>query len=112
LRQLVSSCLDRHCVSTRRLTRGLNNEIHSLQFDNGPDCIARLPRDLIHPATKLASEVTTMKYIAQNTRIKVPEVYGWDCSTNNIIKSPYILMGRLPRQHLYQVWDELTVENK
>ena len=73
LRQLASSRLNRNCVSTCRLARGHNNEIHLLQFENGPDCIARL-----HAIqAKLASEVATMKYIAQNSRIKVPEVY--DC---------------------------------
>src|ERR1043166_9180163 len=112
LRQLASSRLNRNCVSTCRLARGHNNEIHFLQFDNGPDCIVRLPRDPSHPTAKLASEVATMKYIAQNTRIKVPEVYDWDCSTHNIIKTPYVLMERLPCKHLYWVWDELTVENK
>ncbi|RIA92262.1 hypothetical protein C1645_820948 [Glomus cerebriforme] len=112
LRQLASSCLDRHCVNTHRLTSGLNNEVHLLQFDNGPDCIAQFPLDPIHPVTKLASEVATMKYIAKNTKIKVPEMYDWDCSTNNIIKSPYILMKRLPGQHLYRLWDDLSHENK
>ncbi|GBB84550.1 hypothetical protein RclHR1_11100008 [Rhizophagus clarus] len=112
MKQLVSSRLDRNCVKTCRLSRGANNEIHLLQFDNGPDCIARLPRNSINPAEKLACEVATMKYIAQNTKIKVPEVYDWDCTTHNIIKFPYILMERLPGQHLYRVWDELTIENK
>src|ERR671927_363897 len=91
LQQLASGHLDRNCVSTRRLTSGRNNEIHLLQFDNGPDCITRLPLDPIHPAAKLASEVATMKYIAQNTKIKVLEVYDWDFSTHNVIKSPYVV---------------------
>jgi len=109
LRQLASNRLNRYCVSTRRLTRGLYNE---LQFDAGPDCIARLSRDLSHPAAKFDSEVATMKYVAQNTNIKVPEVYDWDSTVHNPIKIPYILMERLPGQHLYRVWDELIVEEK
>src|SRR5438045_9694243 len=108
LRKLASTRVHRDCVNSRSLTRGHNNEIHLLQFDNGPDCIARLPLDPIHPAAKLASEVATMKYIAQNTKIKVPEVYDWDCSTHNVIKSPYVLMERLPGQHLYGVWTKST----
>ena len=112
LQQLASCRLNRHCVCARRLTRGSYNEIYLLQFDIGPDCIARLSRDLTHPAAKFASEVSTMKYVAQNTRIKVPEVYDWDCSTHNVIKSPYVLMESLPGQHLYWFLDELTVENK
>ncbi|PKY20996.1 hypothetical protein RhiirB3_302308, partial [Rhizophagus irregularis] len=112
LQQLASSRLNRHCVHTRRLTKGLYNEIYLLQFEAGPDCIARLSCDLNHPAAKFASEVATMKYIAQNTSIKVPEVYDWDGTVHNPIKIPYILMERLPGQHLYRVWDELTVEKK
>ena len=112
LQQLASSRLNRHCVCARRLTRGFYNEIYLLQFDIGPDCIARLSRDLTHPAAKFASEVSTMKYVAQNTNIKVPEVYDWDFTVHNPIKIPYILMERLPGQHLYQVWDELTFEEK
>src|SRR3954447_24487144 len=112
LRQLASSRLERNCVKTCMLTRGSYNEIHLLQFDNGPDCIARLSRSQIHPAAKFVSEVSTMKYVAQNTRIKVPEVCDWDCSAQNIIKTPYILMERLPGKHLYRVWDKLTIENK
>ncbi|GBB84549.1 hypothetical protein RclHR1_11100007 [Rhizophagus clarus] len=83
MKQLASSRLDRDCVKTCRLTRGANSEIPLLQFDNGPDCIARLPRNSTNPATKLVCEVATMKYIAQNTKIKVPEVYDWDSITQS-----------------------------
>src|SRR5215469_1500047 len=107
LKNMVSSRLKRHCVSTRRLTRGLYNEIYLLQFDdNGPDCIARLSRDLIHPTDKISSEVATMRCVAQNTNVKVPKVYDWDCSAQNPIKFPYILMEYLPGQDLYRVWNK------
>jgi aminoglycoside phosphotransferase (APT) family kinase protein len=112
LQQFVSSRLNRCCVRTRRLTGGLNNEVYLLQFDAGTDCIARLSRDLIHPPEKFISEVATIKYVALNTCIKVPEVYDWDCTVNNPIKRPYILMERLPGQHLYRVWDKLKFEEK
>src|ERR1043165_453011 len=75
LQQFASNRLNRNCVRTRRLTGGSYNKIYLLQFDVGPDCIARLSRDLSHPAAKFDSEVATMKYVAQNTSIKVPEVY-------------------------------------
>ncbi|PKC58716.1 hypothetical protein RhiirA1_494996, partial [Rhizophagus irregularis] len=88
------------------------NEIYLLQFETGPDCIARLSRELIHPASKFASEVATMKYVAQNTNIKVPVVYDWNGTAQNPIKTPYIFMERLPGQHLYQVWDGLTIRQK
>ncbi|CAG8652437.1 577_t:CDS:2, partial [Acaulospora colombiana] len=61
---------------------------------------------------KIASEVATMKYVAQNTRIRVPEVYAWDSKAQNDIKIPYILMERLPGKHLYKIWDKLNIEQK
>ncbi|CAB4474465.1 unnamed protein product [Rhizophagus irregularis] len=101
LQQYASCRLNRHCICARRLTRGLYNEIYLLQFENGPDCIARLSRELTHPASKFASEVATMKYVTQNTNIKVPAVYDWNGTAQNPIKTPYIFMERLPGQHLY-----------
>src|SRR4051794_35135903 len=113
LKRMVSSRLKRRCVHTSRLTRGLYNEIHLLKFDdNGPNCIARLSRDPSHPTDKIASEVATMKYVAQNTRIRVPEVYDWDSRAQNAIKIPYILMEFLPGKHLYKIWDTLDAEQK
>ena len=70
LRQLVSSHLDRNCVSTRRLSRGHNNEIHLLQLDNGPDCIARL--HAIQAIQPQSSEIYCSKH--QN---QLPEVYDF-----------------------------------
>ncbi|GBB93031.1 hypothetical protein RclHR1_00210027 [Rhizophagus clarus] len=73
LQQFVSSCLNRCYVRIRILTRGLNNEVYLLQSDAGTDCIVRLSRDIIHPPGKFISEVATIKYVSQNTCIKVPE---------------------------------------
>ncbi|PKC59154.1 hypothetical protein RhiirA1_427168 [Rhizophagus irregularis] len=42
-----------------------------------------------------------MKYVTQNTNIKVPAVYDWNGTAQNPIKTPYIFMERLPGQHLY-----------
>jgi hypothetical protein len=112
LQLLASSRLNRNCIYARRLTGGAYNEIYLLRFDTKPDCIARLSRDQAHPAAKFASEVATMKYVSQNTNIKVPKVYDWNNTTNNLIKIPYILMERLPGKHLYKVWDDLTFEKK
>ncbi|GBB92905.1 hypothetical protein RclHR1_20790004 [Rhizophagus clarus] len=53
-----------------------------------------------------------MKYVAQNTNIRVPAVYDWNGTAQNPIKTPYIFMERLPGQHLYRIWYELTVEQK
>ncbi|CAB4400056.1 unnamed protein product [Rhizophagus irregularis] len=53
-----------------------------------------------------------MKYVTQNTNIKVPAVYDWNGTAQNPIKTPYIFMEWLPGQHLYKVWDGLTIRQK
>ncbi|CAB4483455.1 unnamed protein product [Rhizophagus irregularis] len=65
-----------------------------------------------HASRRLNRHFATMKYVAQNTNIKVPVVYDWNGTAQNPIKTPYIFMERLPGQHLYQVWDGLTIRQK
>ncbi|PKC16957.1 hypothetical protein RhiirA5_394016 [Rhizophagus irregularis] len=48
-----------------------------------------------------------MKYVAQNTSIRVPEVYDWDSEAQNDIKIPYILMEYLPGTQLHKAYDEI-----
>ncbi|CAB4380766.1 unnamed protein product [Rhizophagus irregularis] len=93
LHQFASCRLNRHCICARRLHRQTLTRTNS-------------------PTSKFASEVATMKYVTQNTNIKVPAVYDWNGTAQNPIKTPYIFMERLPGQHLYKVWDELTIEQK
>ncbi|OAG24958.1 hypothetical protein CC77DRAFT_295144 [Alternaria alternata] len=38
------------------------------------------------------SEVATMQFVKENTKIPVPEVYGYDPSTTNVLGTPYIFM--------------------
>ncbi|PKY37756.1 hypothetical protein RhiirA4_310479, partial [Rhizophagus irregularis] len=64
------------------------------------------------PADKIASEVATMKYVAQNTSIRVPEVYDWDSEAQNDIKIPYILMEYLPGTQLHKVLGQIEHEQK
>ncbi|POG64023.1 hypothetical protein GLOIN_2v1679997 [Rhizophagus irregularis DAOM 181602=DAOM 197198] len=48
-----------------------------------------------------------MKYVAQNTSIRVPEVYDWDSEAQNDIKIPYILMEYLPGTQLHKVLGQI-----
>lgn len=45
-----------------------------------------------HRILLLESEVATMQFVRQHTQIPVPEVYGYDLTYTNSLKTPYILM--------------------
>jgi hypothetical protein len=66
-------------------------------------CIMRvtLPVD---PYFKTASEVATLKYLAQHTSIPVPHVIDYDTSPYNELGFEWILMTRLPGVCLKDLW--------
>ena len=46
---------------------------------------------------EMQSEVATMAYVRQNTSVPVPEVFSYDCTTDNAVGAPYMLMERILR---------------
>ncbi|KAI1464522.1 kinase-like protein [Daldinia caldariorum] len=55
-------------------------------------------------AGALESQVATMRFIAQNTSIPVPQVYDFDTDDDNVIGTPYICMSFVPGTPVSQVW--------
>lgn len=41
---------------------------------------------------EMQSEIATMAYVRQNTSVSVPEVFSYDCTTDNAVGAPYMLM--------------------
>ncbi|KIM87993.1 hypothetical protein PILCRDRAFT_85748 [Piloderma croceum F 1598] len=112
LLSLVSHQVGRQLLFIRRLTRGRYHEVHALfSPDRQWSCIARLSRS-IESTAKLSSELATMKYVRAQTRIPVPEVYCYDFSPTNSVGMQFIAMEHIPGRHLYQIWDDLTMDHK
>ncbi|KAI1799757.1 kinase-like protein [Daldinia bambusicola] len=55
-------------------------------------------------ADALESQVATMRFVAQNTSIPVPEVYDFDTSDDNVIGTPYVCMSFVPGTPVSQIW--------
>ncbi|KAI4287458.1 MAG: hypothetical protein L6R35_003281 [Caloplaca aegaea] len=55
-------------------------------------------------ARALTSEVMTMKLIYNNSSIPVPRVYGFNATTDNPVRCPYILMDRIDGINLFHGW--------
>uniref|UniRef100_U9TH06 Uncharacterized protein n=1 Tax=Rhizophagus irregularis (strain DAOM 181602 / DAOM 197198 / MUCL 43194) TaxID=747089 RepID=U9TH06_RHIID len=94
---------DQSCFSSseRKISSGIKATSGALQFETGLDCIARLSRELTHPASKFSSEAAAMKYVAQKStggntigivlrRIpQKPLIFHW----NGCLDSIYIEFG-------------------
>ncbi|KAI4114291.1 MAG: hypothetical protein LQ345_004909 [Seirophora villosa] len=55
-------------------------------------------------ARALTSEVMTMKLIYNNSSVPVPRIFGFNVTTANPLKSPYILMERIDGDNLFIGW--------
>ncbi|KAH8896234.1 hypothetical protein GQ53DRAFT_819358 [Thozetella sp. PMI_491] len=76
-------------------------------------CIARFTR--VNDATtavKEESEIATIMHLEQKTSIQVPRILHYDTDISNDIGAAYVLMGKLPGKHLYEIWHELTLPHK
>ncbi|KAF5538846.1 altered inheritance of mitochondria 9 mitochondrial [Fusarium mexicanum] len=52
----------------------------------------------------LSSQVTTMRFIKEQTGAPVPEVYSWDPTNNNEISAPFICMSFVTGETVSSVW--------
>lgn len=130
LSRRASLAVSRICTNVRKLTKGRYHEIFLLSFHNSDDpsshnmtlveekgslvewtCIARISRE-VESVEKLLSEVQTMEHVRLHTSIPVPEVYQYDFNVGNSVGAQFILMEQKPGQHLYKIWDKLSLDHK
>lgn len=53
-----------------------------------------------------------MRYVRANTLVPVPEVYLLDASPSNDVGMQYMIMEQMEGQHLYRMWDNLSIEHQ
>lgn len=63
-------------------------------------------------ASALRSQVDTLRFIAENTTIPVPMIYGFDTSTDNEIGAPYICMSFIPGRTVASCWFDDRLEKQ
>ncbi|KAI6102360.1 kinase-like domain-containing protein [Pisolithus croceorrhizus] len=64
------------------------------------------------PKDKLESEVATLKYLAAQTQIPVPQVYAWNSDASNPVGAEYIIMQKMPGVSANTKWDTLSMSAK
>ncbi|KAI0592868.1 kinase-like domain-containing protein [Biscogniauxia sp. FL1348] len=64
------------------------------------------------PTTKTESEVATLKWVYQNTKLPVPRVKCYDASRENPLGFEWILMDHMDGAPLSQCWREISFDAK
>ncbi|KAJ5940720.1 hypothetical protein N7516_000888 [Penicillium verrucosum] len=87
------------CDETQRPNSGSLNWVIFISFEDGVEWVFRSPRrsSELKKSTAsevLISEVSTMKYLGEMSKIPVPEVFSYCATDQNDIKVPYILMSK------------------
>ncbi|KAI0521638.1 phosphotransferase enzyme family-domain-containing protein [Xylaria bambusicola] len=66
----------------------------------------------VYPHHKTHGEVTTLRWLGDNTSVPVPKVLAFDDSRDNEIGFEWILMELMPGLSAYQRWRMMTMEQK
>ncbi|KAK8002994.1 hypothetical protein PG989_002713 [Apiospora arundinis] len=97
------------CIVTYRAA-GAFNKIYTVDSVKGKFIMrVSLPVD---PGYKTRGEVSTLRFVRENTAIPVPKVIAFDETNNNKIGFEWILMEFISGQSLHYRWRSLTMEQK
>jgi hypothetical protein len=66
----------------------------------------------VYPHHKTRAEVATLRWVRQNTKVPVPEVFGFDDSNDNDIGFEWILMEYMEGTLAHRRWRTMSMEQK
>jgi hypothetical protein len=86
------------CQLSDKYNMGGLHVVRLLDFEDGTTWLARLQR---HKGTaescqRLIAEVHTIQVIREQSKIRVPEVFGYDASYDNPVGVPFMLLEYIP----------------
>jgi len=108
-RQQLSLSADGPCTIAFHAS-GLFNKLYTVECTGGP-LIMRVTLP-VYPRRKMRGEVATLRWVHKNTAIPVPEVFGFDDSTDNEIGFEWILMELMKGTPAHARWWGMTMEQK
>ncbi|KAL6705518.1 hypothetical protein ACN47E_006635 [Coniothyrium glycines] len=95
-----------------KVAEGGSYRIYEATFHDGMDVIVRLPYPCTVPREYgIISEVATMEYLRLHG-VPIPKVFDWSASTENPVRSEYIIMEKVPGMELQHTWYTMTFKQR
>ncbi|OJD20124.1 hypothetical protein ACJ73_08543 [Blastomyces percursus] len=84
-----------------------------IETDDGRCAVAKLPTSVAGPARHITnSEVATITYLQQKTKIPIPAILDWNDDPANPIGSAYIIMEHAGGVLLQEAWTDMPSDKK
>jgi hypothetical protein len=86
------------CQLSNKYNEGGLNVVRLLDFEDGTTWLARLQRrkGTAESCQRLIAEVHTIQVVREQSKIRVPEVFGYDASYENAVGVPFMLLEYIP----------------
>ncbi|RGB28951.1 hypothetical protein C1646_745580 [Rhizophagus diaphanus] len=110
-KKIALKVFGKSCISINKLGEGGFHKVFILKMEDDSEYIGRIAFSE-YPYWKTESEIAVMKYIRERTSIKVPAVYHYDSSKENLVKQEYIIMKKLTGIALSKTWDNYNINQK
>ncbi|KAF2636575.1 hypothetical protein P280DRAFT_459375 [Massarina eburnea CBS 473.64] len=105
----IAVCIDLH-IKLPTWVRSLfaRFKIIDTNAENSKKYIFRIPHNGEGNAYSMEHDVATHAFARTHLDLPVPDVVTFDSTSDNVIKSSYMVQERLPGENLQLVWTELT----
>ncbi|KAL0958448.1 hypothetical protein HGRIS_000591 [Hohenbuehelia grisea] len=92
------------------LSSGTFHKAYLITLVDTSELVARVARRFM-PRLKTESEVATLAYLRENTKVPVPTVYHYDANPYNRLGGEYILMSKAPGVPLSRVYHSMAYKD-
>ncbi|EPQ52154.1 kinase-like protein [Gloeophyllum trabeum ATCC 11539] len=107
------------CVAVERHKQGSHHMTYIVTLESGIKRLVRVSypflRDYgsgIVPPSKMKSEVATMKYVREHTRIPVPEVLHYDGDEDGSVGAEWMVLEFINGLSLYHLWPDMSCDSR
>jgi hypothetical protein len=111
IKQIAKSTLDLHGrCDIKFLAMSAFNKLYEINCDD-KQVVFRVTL-LVDPKWKPLSEVATLQWVAQNTKLPVPRALAYNIDRGNPVGFEWIIMDKMPGKTWADAWQELSFNAK
>ncbi|KAM5442588.1 hypothetical protein MferCBS31731_002467 [Microsporum ferrugineum] len=111
--KILSLCPSAASIRSFQKLEGGFSKAFILETDSGRKLVVKFPTSVAGSAKHITnSEVATITYLQQNTKIPIPDILDWSDDPANPIGSAYIIMEHAGGIQLQEAWANIPSDKK